>query len=51
MLIKPDPWNLSFMEPGWWVLHAMAISPSIFLLGQYAAKKNVITNHNNWRGG
>lgn len=35
---KADPGTFSFMEPGWWVLHAMAIS-SIFLLGQYAAKE------------
>ncbi|MDD4802036.1 MAG: hypothetical protein PHF24_03720 [Syntrophomonas sp.] len=29
---KIDPGTFSFMEPGWWVLHATAIA-SIYLIG------------------
>lgn len=34
---KADPGTFSFMEPGWWVLHAMAIS-GVYMLGQYLTK-------------
>lgn len=34
---KSDPGTFSFMEPGWWVLHAMAI-PGIYLLGRQLSK-------------
>ncbi len=29
---KVDPGDFSFMEPGWWILHAAAIS-GVYLLG------------------
>lgn len=35
---KADPGTFSFMEPGWWVLHTMAIS-GVYLLGQYLTKE------------
>ena len=34
-----DPGGLSFMEPGWWAFHAVAIT-GIYMIGQHVAKNN-----------
>lgn len=35
---KVDPGTFSFMEPGWWALHATAIA-GIYVIGHMMAKK------------
>ncbi|HBQ27663.1 MAG TPA: hypothetical protein DD791_14815 [Syntrophomonas sp.] len=39
---KVDPGTFSFLEPGWWALHATTITAAI-MLGNMIAKKS----HNN----
>jgi hypothetical protein len=36
---KVDPGTFSFLEPGWWALHATTIT-AIFMLGSMMAKKS-----------
>jgi len=36
---KVDPGTFSFLEPGWWVLHAVTIT-AIFMLGSMMTKKS-----------
>ncbi len=40
---KVDPGTFSFLEPGWWALHATAIT-AVYLLGTMMTKK---MHHNN----
>ena len=39
---KVDPGTFSFLEPGWWVLHAATISAA-YTLGKKMSRKN--TDH------
>ncbi len=36
---KVDPGTFSFLEPGWWALHATAIT-GVYILGAMIAKKS-----------
>ncbi|MGS0764245.1 hypothetical protein [Syntrophomonas curvata] len=36
---KVDPGTFSFLEPGWWALHATAIT-AVYILGTMTAKKS-----------
>lgn len=36
---KVDPGTFSLMEPGWWALHAMAIT-GVYLLGSHMARRS-----------
>jgi hypothetical protein len=36
---KVDPGTFSFLEPGWWALHAATIT-AVFILGATMAKKS-----------
>ncbi|MGI5912865.1 MAG: hypothetical protein ACOX6E_09885 [Syntrophomonadaceae bacterium] len=35
---KVDPGTFSFLEPGWWVLHAVTIT-SMYMLGKMMSKR------------
>jgi len=36
---KIDPRSFSFLEPGWWALHATAIT-AVYMLGSLMSRKN-----------
>jgi hypothetical protein len=36
---KPDPGTLSFLEPGWWALHAAAIT-TLYLIAHRSGKRS-----------